>query len=61
MFCHIGMRWLHVGQWDGGWTMLSPRGIRWITTLRKLPVIAPKIATKNVQKWKGKPNGPWWR
>lgn len=50
MFCHIGMRWLHVGQWDGGWTMLSSRGIRWITTLRKLPVIAPKIATKNVQK-----------
>ena len=33
---------LHQGQRDGRVTTVSPRGIRQITTFRKLPTVAPK-------------------
>lgn len=34
--------WLHVGQREGGCTTESPSGTRWMTTLRKLPMMVPK-------------------
>ena len=39
----------HVGQWLGGETTDSPMGTRWMTTLRKLPMTAPKVNAKRAE------------
>ena len=33
--------------------MLCPNGIRWIQTLRKLPIMEPNTKNTRDQKWKG--------
>src|ERR1043166_6242088 len=48
-----GMEYLQCGQWEGGDTMLSPNGRRWMQTLRKLPTTEPNTKNTTDQKWKG--------
>src|SRR5436309_2991239 len=53
MFRYHGMEYLQCGQCDGGETRLSPRGMRWMQTLRKLPTMQPKMKKAKDQKWNG--------
>jgi hypothetical protein len=46
IFSYQCISWLHFGQCEGAVTMDSPRGIRQMQTLRKLPMQHPKINTK---------------
>jgi hypothetical protein len=41
------------GQCDPGQTTDSPRGVRWMTTFRKLPMTAPQMVARRVSKSKG--------
>ena len=53
MFRYQGIEYLQCGQWEGGETMLSPIGSRWMQTLRKLPTIEPSTKNTTDQKWNG--------
>src|ERR1017187_9300895 len=52
-FRYQGMEYLQCGQWEGGETMLCPSGIRWMQTLRKLPIMEPNTKNATDQKWNG--------
>src|ERR1035437_1213783 len=52
-FRYHGMEYLQCGQWDGGETMLCPKGSRWMHTLRKLPTMEPNTKNTRDQKWNG--------
>src|ERR1017187_2200242 len=52
-FRYQGMEYLQCGQWEGGETMLSPSGRRWMQTLRKLPIMEPNTKNTTDQKWNG--------
>src|ERR1035441_4055653 len=52
-FRYHGIEYLQCGQWEGGDTMLSPNGSRWMQTFRKLPTMAPNTKNTTHQKWEG--------
>src|SRR5580658_11341235 len=53
MFKYHGMEYLQLGQCEGGVMMLSPSGIRWMQTFRKLPTMQPSAKKHADQKWNG--------
>jgi hypothetical protein len=49
-FKYHGIEYLQCGQCDGGEIMLSPRGIRYMHTFRKLPTMQPSAKKHTDQK-----------